>query len=250
MRELRTGPITRDAGSRRPRQTPRGWWLDVLLVAGFVAVTVALVRFPALNRWDLTVRDWVDAHRPPPVRWLVLICDLFGQGGPLMTLTLVVAVILARRYRTVRPIMPALSAPILTTATILPLKLYTERGAPHFGPVRLFSGAGWTEYPSGHVTNAFVYYATLALLLAPFLPVAARRTLQWAPPFIVSFGTTYIAYHWFSDAVAGFLLGWFLSRLQLRIPWERVPLPARFDRAADKVDAAPRAERERPRAPL
>ncbi|HEX6498654.1 MAG TPA: phosphatase PAP2 family protein [Micromonosporaceae bacterium] len=243
MTRSRTGPITREAGARRPRPVPRGWWFDVLLVAGFVAITVALVRFPALNRWDLTVRDWVDGHRPPPVRWLVLICDLVGQGGPVMTVTLGVGFVLAWRYRTIRPILPAGLAPILTTASIVPLKRWTERGAPHYGPVELFSGPGYVEYPSGHVNNAFVYFATLALLLAPFLPVAARRILQWAPPFLVAFGTTYIAYHWFSDAVAGFLLGWFLSRVQLRIPWERIPLPARFDHAAQRASARPPADR-------
>lgn len=246
MSERRTGPISRDAGDRRPRPVPAGRWFDALLVAGFVAVTVALVRFPVLDRWDLAVRDWVDGHRPPPVHALVQVCDLFGQGGPLMTVTLAVGAILAWRYRTIRPIMPAVFAAVLTTATIYPLKWYTERGAPHNGPVELFSGrGGWMEYPSGHVANGFVYYATLALLLAPFLPVAARRVLQWAPPFIVAFGTTYIAYHWFSDAVAGFLLGWFLSRVQLRIPWERIPLSAHVDRAAEYRPARSPAERER-----
>lgn len=213
-------------GGRRAAMRPGRWWPDVLAAAGLAALTVALIRVPALLRTDLAVRDWANAHRPPPVAWTVLLMDHVGQGGPVMVLTLAVGFVLAWRERSVRPIGPAGLAPILTTASIVPLKVLTERGSPDHGPVALFSGPGYVEYPSGHVNNAVVYFGTLALLLAPYLPGRARAALRWAPPALVAVGTTYIAYHWLSDAVAGLLLGFVLVRLSLRIPWGRVPLPA------------------------
>lgn len=212
------------------RPVPRGWWLDGLLVAAFAALTAALVWWPPLLRLDLAVRDWCDAHRPPPVPTATWVMDHLGQGGPIMTLTLLVAFWLAWRWRTVRPILPAGLAPIISTVCIVVLKRWTSRGAPHFGSVRMFSGSPAVEYPSGHVSNGVLYYGVLALLLAPFMAVWARRLLQWVPGPLVFVGTTYLGYHWFTDSVAGYLLGLVLIRVLLRIPWTRLPLPARLER--------------------
>ncbi|MGC9665427.1 phosphatase PAP2 family protein [Planosporangium sp. 12N6] len=217
-------------GGRRAAMRPTSWWPDVVAAAAFAALTVALIRVPALLRLDVAVRDRVDAHRPPPLRWTVVLMEYLGQGGPVMVVTLVVGFVLAWRERSVRPIGPAGLAPILTTASIVPLKDYTERGSPHYGPVALFSGPGHVEYPSGHVNNGVVYYGTLALLLAPYLAGPVRAALRWVPPVLVAVGTTYVAHHWLTDAVAGFLLGFVLIRLSLRVPWGRIPLPAALDR--------------------
>jgi PAP2 superfamily len=223
----RTG-LTRDGRPARPLRW--GWWFDVVLVAAFCALTVGLVRWPALLRLDLATRDWVDAHRPPAAEALGLVCDHLGQGGYLIALTVGVSFVLAWRRRTVRPILPAGLAPIVVTVAIVALKRWTERGAPHYGPVRLFSGWGYVEYPSGHVQNGVVYYGVLALLLAPYLPDLGRRLLCWLPGPLVFFGTTYVAYHWLTDSIGGYLLGLFVIRQLARIPWASLPLPARLDR--------------------
>jgi membrane-associated phospholipid phosphatase len=211
---------------------PTGWWLDGLLVAAFAALTAGLVWWSPLLDWDIAVRDWCDTHRPPAVYAAVLVMDHLGQGGPLMTVTLLVAFWLAWRWRSVRPILPAGLAPIIATVAIVTLKRWTSRGAPHQGSVRMFSGSPEVGYPSGHVNNALIYYGVLALLLAPFLSIAVRRVLQWLPGPLVFIGTTYLGYHWLTDSIGGYLLGLFLIRLLLRIPWRRIPLPARLERPA------------------
>jgi membrane-associated phospholipid phosphatase len=220
----------RRGGRLVPRAVPADWWFDGLLVVAFAALTAGLVWWPALLKLDLVVRDWSDAHRPPAASAVAQALDYVGQGGPAMTLTLLVAFWLAWRWRTVRPILPAGLAPIVSTVSIVTLKRWSSRGAPHDGSVRLFSGSQEVHYPSGHVSNGVVYYAVLALLLAPFLSVAARRQLQWLPGLLVLVATTYIGYHWITDSVAGYLLGLFLVRLLLRVPWTRIRLPPRLDR--------------------
>lgn len=226
--DVRRVGLTRDG--RPVRLVRRGWWLDLVLVAAFVALTAALVWWPPLLRLDLAARDWVDRHRPFPVRALLWACDHLGQGGPLITVTLVVGLWLAWRRRTVRPVLLPVAAPILLSAFIVTLKRWTERGAPHYGSVHLFSGPGPVEYPSGHVANGLVYYGALVLLLAPYLPPRARQLLRWVPGILVFIGTTGMAYHWLSDSVGGFLIGLLVLRLLARVPWERLPLPAVLDR--------------------
>ncbi|GAA2216755.1 hypothetical protein GCM10010429_45520 [Micromonospora olivasterospora] len=209
---------------------PAGWWFDALLVAAFAALTAALVWWPPLLRLDIAVRDWCDGHRPPPVSALMRVLDGLGQGGPLTTLTVLVSGWLAWRHRTVRPVVLAGLAPIVSTLLIVGLKRWTSRGAPHHGSVRLFS-EGWEEYyPSGHVSNGIVYYTVLAALLAPYVTAALRRLLQWLPGPLVFTGTTYLGYHWLTDSAGGYLLGLMIARLLLRVPWRTLPLPRRLDR--------------------
>ena len=220
--------ITRWA-SATPQLAP-GWRLDVSLVAGFGVLTAALVWWPPLLDLDLMVRDWCDLHRPPPIRTMMWVLDHLGQGGALTALTVLVSFWLAWRHRTVRPILPAGLAPILSTLLIVSLKRWTARGAPHHDSIYLFSGNGQVHYPSGHVSNAIVYYGVLAMLLAPYLPVVARRLLQWLPGPLVLVGTTYVNYHWLTDSAAGFLLGLIIIRVIRRIPWWTMPLPPRLHR--------------------
>jgi membrane-associated phospholipid phosphatase len=137
----------------------------------------------------------------------------------------VVAFVLARRWHTVRPILPAGAAPVVSTVFIVALKRWTSRGAPHYGSVQLFSGSPAVEYPSGHVSNGLVYYAIMALLLGGYLRPGTRRLLRWLPGPLVFAGTTYLGYHWFTDSVGGYLLGLFIVRLLVRMPWSTMPLP-------------------------
>lgn len=219
------------------RSVPRGgWWPDVGLLAGFVAITGALLVWPPLLRLDLAVRDGSDAHRPPVAYWTAWTANHLGQGTPLAVLALVVALVLCWRARSVRPVLPVLGAEILTYCVVGPLKLWTERGAPHYGSVALFSEPHQTSYPSGHLVNTIVWYAVLAGLLSGWLPAAARTAVRVVPVAVVAVTTVYLGYHWFTDTLAGLLLGVLLGRLLARVPWQRVPVPAALDRGPRDAD--------------
>jgi membrane-associated phospholipid phosphatase len=93
------------------------------------------------------------------------------------------------------------------------------------------------SYPSGHVENALVWYGVIALLLGALVavPPPVRVALRVIPPIIVFCTTTYLAFHWLTDSIAGLFLGLILTRLMARVPWDAVwlpPLPNGWNRPA------------------
>ena len=212
---------------------PAGWWLDGLLVAGFVALTVALAQRSSLLRLDLAVRDLADAHRPDWAYLTARVFNYLGQGGQvLLPLALLAAGWMARRKHSVRPLLPVIGAFVVTYLTIGPLKLWADRLAasnkedPH--PELLFHDPVGMSYPSGHVVNAIVWYGVLAILLASTISANQRRVVRYLAPAIVLFTTTYLSFHWMTDGIAAIMLGVLLDRLLRRVPWDTVPLGRRL----------------------
>ncbi|RKN17134.1 phosphatase PAP2 family protein [Micromonospora musae] len=239
------------AGVREPVRLrpvrPAGWWYDVLLLAALVGLTVALTAHHLFDV-DRAVADWAQAHRPPVAYWVARVLNLLGQGTPLTLIAAGLGVLLAVRTRSIRPVLPAVVAFVLTYLTIGPLKVWTARPAPSASIKEPFLSPEQTlplfqehlpvrfaqSYPSGHVANAIVWYGVLALLLAPLLRSYGRTVpprlvlaIRVLPPLIVLSTTTYLGWHWLTDSVAGLLLGLFLDRLLHRVPWDDVPLPGR-----------------------
>ncbi|MFC7482182.1 phosphatase PAP2 family protein [Luedemannella flava] len=158
-----------------------------------------------------------------------------GNGGPLAVITLIIALTVARRRRTLWPVAPVVAAFLAIGFVIMPLKQYFHRAAPHSVlpddvEVRLFSQPGFgLSYPSGHAVNTIVWYGVIALLLAGWFAArpAWHRALRIAPPIIVGFTATYLGWHWLTDMVAGLFLGVLIDRVLMRVSWPGLTEPAR-----------------------
>ena len=169
--------------SSRP---PRSWWPDAALLAGFVALTLALWAGWFLGV-DVAVLHWVDAHRPPPLDRLAGWGNYLGQGGVLTGVAAVLALGLAGWRRSVRPVLPVVAAFASTFASLTVVKDLTRRPAPHAAiahPERF--GLGGVSYPSGHLVNSIVWYGVLVLLLVPWLSPGVRRVVRVVPPVVLS----------------------------------------------------------------
>ncbi|MGW5668501.1 phosphatase PAP2 family protein [Micromonospora sp. NPDC003776] len=225
---------------------PAGWWFDGLLLAALVGLTMALAAGRLLGL-DLDVSAWAFAHDPAPLYWTARVFNLLGQGGQLlMPVSGALALAVAWRRHSVRPLLLVAGTFVVTYLTIGPLKVSTDRAAPSasvkepFLPpeeaVRIFNhlpaGAYSMSYPSGHVANAIIWYGVIALLLVALtagrLPAGVYRLIRVAPPAILLVTTTYLNFHWITDGLAGLLLGVLLDRLLHRVPWDDLPLPGRL----------------------
>ncbi len=206
------------------------------MAAAFIVLSALLVWPSTLVELDVWIRDLSDANRP---HWAFLIVhntNKLGQGGLLGGVALGISAILAHRMRSVRP-MIAFLVVYGMTGSVLVVKYILTRVYPH-GPgdasppyatveqaTLLTDLSPAAAYPSGHVLNTIVWYGYLVFLLGAHLTTWQRHLLLLAPPVIVTFSTTYIGYHWFTDAVGGVFIGVIIIRVIQRIRWETVELP-------------------------
>ncbi|MBO3740543.1 phosphatase PAP2 family protein [Actinoplanes flavus] len=208
----------------------RSWWPEAAALAGFAALTLALVNGHLLAL-DERIAEWSLTHQPAPVYWTARVFNYLGQGGQvLMPVTLILTGLLFWRTRSVRALLPFVVTFALTYCTIGPMKVFFDRAAPRF-PLEnravMFnpdaSGKLAMSYPSGHVANALVWFAVIGLLLAMLLRRDLSRRewllLRVAPVVIVFVTTVYTGFHWLTDSIAGLFLGLVLVRLLGRIPW-------------------------------
>jgi uncharacterized membrane protein YkvA (DUF1232 family) len=233
---------------------PARWLTAAWLLALLAALTAALARGWLLGV-DLAVAHWSDTHRPLWTSWAAKVLNYTGQGTPLTLIALGLAVLYGWRRHTVRPLLPVAAGFLATYLTVGPMKLAFHRAPPHnqnqvAHPERLFSDPHSVSYPSGHATNAIVWYWVLALLLTTVLSGRWRVVLRVVPPAVTCVMTTYLGYHWLTDTVAGLLLGVALGELLGLVRWDAVPLGGWLGRRGWAGPAGLDATAGRPSAPV
>jgi membrane-associated phospholipid phosphatase len=205
----------------------RDWWICAVFLAAFAGLTGALAAGAFLDA-DVAVRDWCDAHRPEPLRLAAKGLNVIGSANLLAPVLLVVALVVAVRDRTPRPVLRVLVTVAASYVVVVPIKMLTDRSAPHApwpDQARLFThDAGWS-YPSGHVLNTIIWYPVLVVLADRLLrdPIEPRlrRAILIAPVVVVAATVTYLGFHWLTDSAAGVLVGLGLERALRRLPLER-----------------------------
>lgn len=167
----------------------------------------ALVGFDATRSAIQAVDDAVfraaDDVRSAPLTALARVLNVLGGGWVLIPLRIVVAAFLAgrRRWR-------ALSAWLLTwlvvELAVAVFKVWYARPRP---PDALVATSGFS-FPSGHAVATAATAIALVLVLLP----AGHRRRRWEVfavvfSFAMALSRVYLNAHWFSDVVAGTLLG-------------------------------------------
>jgi membrane-associated phospholipid phosphatase len=176
----------------------------VLFAVGRHPVSAApLTTIPFVGRFDLQMYDAVDHIRVTPLTWLFRFLNVVGGGVMTIPLRAIASIyLLARRWwrRAAGFILTWAASELLLTF----LKSWFHRGRP---PTPIVDIVGYS-FPSGHATAAT---ATAVALVLAFLPAGAtRRKWEWIAvgfSFAMAFSRVYLHAHWFSDVVAGVLLG-------------------------------------------
>jgi undecaprenyl-diphosphatase len=177
-----------------------GWLLGLLvrhtIGADATPIDAPVLRFMARHRTDArtTVADAVSA---------------LGSGGVVLPAAVAIGLVWRVAGRTWRPLALLVAAYVGATTIVHIDKWLVDRARPPVGlAVRPFSQMA---FPSGHSMQAAATWGVLAALVVAHVRPGPTRAavVVVAAVVIVGVGLTrlYLGAHWFTDVVAGWLLG-------------------------------------------
>lgn len=174
-----------------------------------IGVLIAMIRTrTGLEAFDLRFARYGAEHATSgSTRVMRLISQLGGTTGVVVLAAVVTVAEYIRRHAT--------SIPLFMTLVVggqfalsNGIKFLVERARPDISRLTGFAG---TSFPSGHSTAASATLAAVALLVTRN---RSRRTkiagasLAAGVAVVVAFTRVFLGVHWFTDVVAGLLLGW------------------------------------------
>ena len=200
----------------------------VVGLVGFAAVTVAIFGHGPLLSVDLSVAHTFARNRQ---HWLIRVLAAETSSAAFFTAAsflLLVSAVVSVVDRAWRPLVLGLTAVALVGLSVATGKQVIGRSRIPFAADTF--GEGGTSYPSGHTTTAVVVAGCLVLLLGRRMSRRVRRLALLAVAlyaFVTGFSRIYLHDHWFTDVLAGWLLGTailcLLALLFVRDDWVRQP---------------------------
>jgi membrane-associated phospholipid phosphatase len=211
---IRWRRLRRFIRSRLDPATATGLALTVALLAVVVAgvgigVVVYMIRTNSgVVRIDQTIARWAAAHTGAASFRILQVLTALGSTPVIIVVALAGSFFGWWKRRDI-------SIPLFFTLVVVGqfaasnlIKFAVERVRPDLGPL---GPLGTPSFPSGHSTAAAATYAALALVIGRDRSPRARAVLAGIAVGIavaVAGSRVFLGVHWFSDVVAGLVLGW------------------------------------------
>lgn len=159
-----------------------------------------------LVQWDFIVKDWLLSRQSSGLTDFFRLLTQFGSPVVLLALALVLLFFLLRYKRQLEAMSTCLC---LLSAWLLMdlLKQFFARPRPLGDALTVAAGF---SFPSGHAMLSMAFYGFLAILLLKQYPGKWSRMAAFVILLLIvgiGFSRMYLNVHYFSDVLAGFLLG-------------------------------------------
>jgi membrane-associated phospholipid phosphatase len=159
--------------------------------------------WPAIGRFDGDIYRLVQEHRNAVVTSISKALNLLGSGVVTIPLRIVVAIYLVFR-RHWRALAVWILAWVAAEVILSFAKGWFMRSRP---PLPLVVTSGYS-FPSGHAVAGAAIAVALVLVLMPAGPRRRKwEVLAASAAFVMALSRVYLNAHWFSDVLAGVLLG-------------------------------------------
>ena len=212
-------------GSARDRFAPSSPVPGVLVGVGLLGLfaVFTLLTIGPLEAVDVALNG---PRYLAPWRDELMGLDRIGQRAVCLPLLGIVTAVVAFRVKDWRPVTVAALSVVALNALMLVLKLTLGRQIPRLEDPSFFNGGD--IYPSGHTANVVLVYGLMVFLLLRY-GVVSRRLRGWLVAAVVVLslimvGTSLaLRWHWFTDLIAGLLVGAAVLQLTVtidtHIPW-------------------------------
>ena len=167
------------------------------------------IRAAVLARWDSPGWRWLGT----PVHGPALLVTDLGITTVAVPVLAAVALALAIRRHTIRPLLIAVTGVVLLLGTVIPAKIIIARPGPGL-PAVIPGQLG--AFPSGHTSTACVCFSLAVMMMVAGQPARVRSlalaglAVLW---LAVGAALVWCDYHWFTDVVAGWALAGLLLQL-------------------------------------
>jgi membrane-associated phospholipid phosphatase len=196
--------------NQRHRQMRRALKWSAALFTGYLFVTLQVLTNGPLIEID---RYFNDLDRPRFTglsQFLIRRLDDLGLRSVSGIALLIVAIFIARKFKTYRPFNLGLLAFVSLNVVVGSFKYALGRTKPREGFDLLH--AGGMSYPSGHASNAILIWGIIAYLIYRYAHVDRYRgRLASAAVGLLAITVCVVSLvrntHWFSDLFGGLLLG-------------------------------------------
>jgi undecaprenyl-diphosphatase len=200
--------------SRMDPSTATGLALTVALAAlvltGVIVGVLAWMvrRNVGLVDLDHAIEVWADQHATTLSDAVLGAVTHLGDTATILGVGIAISAYGLWRWR--KPSIPLFVTTVVLGQVLISntIKATIDRARPELRPRAIFTG---TSFPSGHTTAAAATYLAVALVLGIGSSPRARAALGGAAVAIavaVGCSRVLLGVHWFSDVVAGLVIGW------------------------------------------
>lgn len=189
---------------------PKNPYLKTIILSIAFIILAIFVAYNPINSIDLTISKFVQQFHGPQLDMLMVVISSFGEV-PVALLSLVLTALVFFIFKYKREAIFILFITGTGLVTFI-LKRLFARPRPTDEQVTLIESYHNNSFPSGHTLSYIVFFGFLILLMHRLtkIPKYIRQTIMGISYFMFIVGPLsriYLGAHWFTDVVAGFLIG-------------------------------------------